>query len=261
MCRTLAPLTTSIARRASNRRGRSVFVNVDKKTIRREAARLRKQVLDHVKSRRPEAENARQYLHPKFAFEMMGFVYEERPDLDLELRVLGEPSGVKRTVIAGQLDRLNKTVATSERQPPAERLFTAAHELGHLVLHKEEIQHRDRPIDLLAKQKLPLERQADVFAAAYLMPERWIAKDLESRFGSLPVVVNELLAWWLDQTDYERLLRPNKDADFERAKAVSICKCVGWGTFSSLAEAYGVTPTAMAYRLLELNLIKGTGYK
>ena len=238
-----------------------MFVNMDKKTIRREAVRLRKQVLEHVKLRCPTAENARRYLHPRFAFEMMGFVYEERPDLDLELRVLGEPSGVKRTVIAGRLDRLNKTVATSERQPPAERLFTAAHELGHLVLHADEIQHRDRPIDLLAKQKPLIERQADVFAAAYLMPARWIAKDLESRFGSSPVVVNEFLAWWLDPTDYERFLRPNKDADFERAKAVSVCNCVGGEHFTSLAEAYGVTPTAMAYRLLELGLINGTGYK
>ena len=234
-------------------------MNIDKKTIEREVVKLRKQVLDYVKTRYPEAENARRYLHPRYAFEMMGFVYEERPDLDLELRVLGESMGVKRTVIAGRLDRLNKTVATSERQPPAERLFTAAHELGHLVLHKDEIQHRDRPIDLLAKQRPPLERQADVFAAAYLMPARWIVKDFESRFGSSPIVVNEILAWWLDQTDYERLLRPDKDADFERAKAVAVCKCVGRERFSSIAEAYGVTPTAMAYRLLELDLIHGTG--
>jgi len=229
--------------------------SMDKKTIQREAAKLRNDVLQDVRSRNPRAKNAKQYLHPKYAFEMLGVTYEECPDLDLELRVDGEQMRFKRSVIAGCLDRPNRTVATSERSPPAERRFTAGHELGHWVLHKDEIEHRDRPVDVRSPRPRR-EREADEFAAAYLMPLKWVAKDLERRFGSQPVNVDENLAWWLDQTDHERLLVPNADADFERAKAIAICTNVGAGHFCSLADEYSVSATAMALRLLELDLIK-----
>ena len=230
--------------------------DMDKKTIQREAAKLRRKVLESVKSRNPCAKNAKQYLHPKYAFEMLGVTYEESPDLDLELRVVNEQMRFERSsVILGCLDRPNKTVATSERSPPAERLFTAGHELGHWVLHEDETEHRDRPVDVRSPRPRR-EREADEFAAAYLMPSKWVAEDLERRFGSLPVNVDENLAWWLDQTDHERLLVPNADADLERAKAIAVCTNVGAGHFCSLADEYGVSATAMALRLLELDLIK-----
>ena len=86
------------------------------------------------------------------------------------------------------------------------------------------------------------------------MPPKWIATDLSHRFGNLPIEVGEMLAWWLDKEDWERLLTP--DADFERSKAISICTNVGNGHFRSMAEEYGVTPAAMALRFMELNLVK-----
>ena len=230
--------------------------NVDKKTIQREAAKLRRKVLEYVTSRNPCARNAKQYLHPKYAFEMLGVTYEECPDLDLELRVVGEQMRFGRSsVIVGCLDRPNKTVATSERSPLAERRFTAAHELGHWALHEDETEHRDRPVDVRSPRP-SREREADEFAAAYLMPRNWVTEDLRARFGTLPVNVDENLAWWLDQTDHERLLVPNADADFERAKAIAVCTNVGAGHFCSLADEYSVSATAMALRLLELDLIK-----
>ena len=223
--------------------------------IQRKAVDLRQRVLIHVRLLVPDAKDPRHYLHPKYAFEMMGVTYEERPDLDLELRLVGERSKVKRSVIAGRLDRRGKVVATSERSPPEERRFTAAHELGHWMLHKDVIEHRDRPIDVLTPRSKH-EREADMFAAAYLMPRKWISSDLEDRFGSLPISVDENLAWWLDRTDYERLLQPNADADFERARAIAICTNVGGRHFRSMREMYGVTATAMAWRLIEAGLIK-----
>ena len=242
---------------------------MDKKTIQREAAKLRREVLNYVKSHNPRAQNAKQYLHPKYAFEMLGVTYEERPDLDLELRVFGEQKRFKRSVIKGRLDRRNKTVATSERSSLAERRFTAAHELAHWVLHKGMIEHRDRPSDQVGA-KPRREREADEFAAAYLMPRKWVTKDLRTRFGTSPVNVDENLAWWLDQTDPERLLDQSyrdgsvvldsntPDADCERVKAmaIAVCTSVGAGHFCSLADEYGVSATAMALRLLELDLIK-----
>lgn len=228
---------------------------MDKKTIQREAAKLRGEVLRHVKSRNPDARNAKQYLHPKYAFEMKGVTYEERPDLDLELRVVGEATSFKRSVVTGRLDRRRRVVATSERPSPAERLFTAAHELGHWVLHEDEIEHRDRPVGAQARRPRR-EREADEFAAAYLMPRKWVEKDLKGRLGASPISVDENLAWWLDHTDHERLLVPNIDADKERAMAIAVCTNIGMGHFRSLADEYGVTAKAMALRLMELGLIE-----
>ena len=248
---------------------------MDKKTIQREAAKLRREVLKYVKSRATPVPKTRiHYLHPRYAFEMLGVTYEECPDLDLELRVVGEQMRFGRSsVIVGCLDRPNKTVATSERSPPAERRFTAAHELAHWVLHKGMIEHRDRPIVRVGPRP-KREREADEFAAAYLMPRKWVTEDLRARFGTLPVDVDEDLAWWLDRTDPERLLdrsyrdgsvaialntsTPNAEADYERARAmaIAVCTSVGAGHFCSLADEYGVSATAMALRLLELDLIK-----
>lgn len=230
---------------------------MDKKTIQREAAKLRRDVLKYIKSCNPNAKNAKQYLHPKYAFEMFGVTYEERPDLDLELRVVDEQTRVKLSVTTGRLDRRSKVVATSERSPPAERLFTAAHELGHWILHKDEmIEHRDRPPHGARTSRPRREREADEFAAAYLMPPKWVEGDLESRFGTPPVNVDEHLAWWLDQTDHERLLLLNTDADEERARTIAVCTNIGMGHFCSLADEYGVTAKAMALRLMELGLVK-----
>ena len=60
----------------------------------------------------------------------------------------------------------------SDKMDAARARFDAAHELGHLVLHPEP-----EPGNAL------LERQADAFAAAFLMPAREIAQQLPRRFS------------------------------------------------------------------------------
>lgn len=226
---------------------------MDRAVIERKAATLRTQVLRHVQSQEPGAENARRYLHPKYAFEMMGFAYEERPDLDMELRVVGTEKSIRRSVISGQMNRQDRVVYTSDSFAPEERRYTAAHELAHLVLHDEVIEHRRRGYHGQHTKASIKEREAEMFAAAYLMPPVWVAKDLRRRFGGLPIEVDDVLAWWLDHKDWERLLTPT--ADLERSRAVSVCTNVGNGHFRSMSEEYGVTSSAMAIRLLELNLM------
>jgi Zn-dependent peptidase ImmA (M78 family)/transcriptional regulator with XRE-family HTH domain len=49
------------------------------------------------------------------------------------------------------------------------QIFSLAHELGHLVLHKETY---SGPAELLAVEDKEQEREADRFAAAFLMPEK-----------------------------------------------------------------------------------------
>lgn len=230
---------------------------MDRKTIQREAARLRQEVMYYVQKCHPNATDAKVFLDPKYAFDYLGFDYEERHDLDLELRLVGEVAGIRRSRITGRFDRLNKVVAVSQSVQVEERRFAAAHELGHIVLHKNIVEHRDRPLGRTQAGSRPVhEMEADVFAAAYLMPKKWVEGDLRERFGDVPVEVNENLAWWLDRTDHDHLLRLEQEADFERAKAVVICTNIGSGHFRSMKDEYRVTITAMALRLMELNLIQ-----
>lgn len=57
------------------------------------------------------------------------------------------------------------------------QIFTAAHELGHLLLHRDEFNPDEIAEDVDA------EREADVFAAHLLMPERRFAKEWQEVLG------------------------------------------------------------------------------
>ena len=57
------------------------------------------------------------------------------------------------------------------------QIFTAAHELGHLLLHRSEFNPEESAEDLEA------EREADVFAAYLLMPERRFNKEWQEVLG------------------------------------------------------------------------------
>ncbi|MDP9367734.1 MAG: ImmA/IrrE family metallo-endopeptidase, partial [Chloroflexota bacterium] len=61
-----------------------------------------------------------------------------------------------------------RPVIVASHQPAGDRLrFSVAHELGHLVMHA--------PINGMVQQ---LEREADAFAASFLMPEEGIRRDI-----------------------------------------------------------------------------------
>ena len=73
------------------------------------------------------------------------------------------------------------TIAVNSKDGPQRRRFTAAHELGHFVLHRDllkEHRHLDRLFDEAARRNpsKPLvyshELQANQFAARLLMPEQ-----------------------------------------------------------------------------------------
>lgn len=223
--------------------------------IRKKAAELRRQVLEYIKRKHPHASNARQYLHPKYAAEMLSYDFQVRADLDVELRLVDAKAKAKRGVITGLLDRENRVIAVSERYSPEEQRYSGAHELGHLRLHPHlPTMHRDR---LDHSTSDPLERQAEAFAAAYLMPSKWIKRDVKARFGGGPIRITEDLAWWLDRDDQDRLLGSDPDVVFEAALAIATCTNIGNGHFRSMCGEYGVTAMAMARRLIELDLVIG----
>ena len=221
--------------------------------IERKAAELRREVLKDVRRRHPDATNARQYLHPRYAATVRGYDFQVRGDLDAELRSVDAAAARKRGVITGFLDRDKRVIAVSERYSPQEQRFTGAHELGHLILHPDlPTMHRDRND---RRTNDPLEREANQFAAAYTMPANWVRKDILDKFGECPVHVNDTLAWWLDREDPERFLHANRKQDVDLALALACCSNLGHGHFCSMHDEYGVTAQAMAWRLIDLEVI------
>ena len=78
-------------------------------------------------------------------------------------------------------------------------IFTAAHELGHLLLHPAEYQ-RDAT-DL----PLPAEREADLFASHFLMPEVAFAKEWDETRGH-PLLVRVLKVKRIFRVSYKTVL-------------------------------------------------------
>ena len=227
---------------------------MDIQEIRRRARVLRRKVLADIQLRHPSAENARQYLHPRYAAEFLGLKYEEHPELEMSLGVVG---GARRksAVIAGLFRPMEKLIVVSENFSEQERRFTGLHEVGHAVLHPDlRDAHRDRPIDLQDRSRAPREWQADQFAVEYSMPKAWVVRDAEERFGKIPIEINETLLWSLDPNDPDRLWKEGGD-DLGLEKAIA--SYAGFGTMQapSLKDIYGMSSTAMAWRVRELNLI------
>lgn len=232
---------------------RSALVNIQE--IKRRARALRREVLSDIRARQPCAENARQYLHPRCAAEFLSLKYEEHPELEMSLGVLGGAK-TKRTVIAGLFCRRDRLIVVSESFTQEERRFTGLHEVAHAVLHPDLCGiHRDRPIDLQDRSYRELrEWQADQFAVEYLMPKAWIVRDAIERFGRVPFEVDDDLLWRLDPNDPDRLWRKNDD-DLDLEKAIANYAGFGSVQTPSLKDIYGVSSTAMAWRVRELGLI------
>ena len=78
-------------------------------------------------------------------------------------------------------------------------IFTAAHELGHLLLHPSDYA-RD-----LAKPSHEAEREADAFASEFLMPERAFAPEWRATRGQ-PLIVRVLKVKRMFKVSYKTVL-------------------------------------------------------
>lgn len=66
-------------------------------------------------------------------------------------------------------------VLSNDKQSVARRNFDAAHELGHIILHK----HIEKLEELSSEEQRELEEQANSFAAAFLLPKNVFFNDLK----------------------------------------------------------------------------------
>lgn len=191
---------------------------------------------------------------PQIAALVCGFDYKLLPNL-------GEPVFNQRGVgpkVAGLIDRQANRIAISLEFSPTIQVFTGAHEIGHLVLHQGQVMHRDRALDgrPLSGPRSQEEKEADFFAACFLMPDLLVRSAFKELFfcGEL-LQFDDTVAYHLDPTDTNNLLYASDDS-LERELALARCQRFNGRPFFSLAEQFGVSVTAMALRIKELGLVR-----
>lgn len=158
--------------------------------------------------------------------------------------------------VAGSLDRQRRIISISRRFPSGTMRFTAAHEIGHWLLHPGEMMHRDKPVKGLETglqyNRPEQEKEADYFATCFLMPEKLVRRTFERLFGR-NLAFDEAAAFELSPTDFGAFLRPHQNS-LSRELILANAQRFNGVRFRSMAEQFGVSPTTMAIRLRELNL-------
>jgi IrrE N-terminal-like domain len=184
---------------------------------------------------------------------IFGFEYESRASIE------GDGSRGWHMPAGGFIDRRRGIICVSQHFPEEVQRFTAAHEIGHMVLHPnigDSVVHRDIPVGLGAATARPWhEMEADYFAACFLMPRKLVTKAFVSRFG-----MNRLRE---DDEDVNFFLAAYGSKGFFSASgdrlafgsAVARSESFSGRRFDSLAGCFGVSVRAMAIRLLELELL------
>lgn len=180
--------------------------------------------------------------------------------------------------LAGKFDPVAKTISVARNFGPEVLRFSAAHELGHLILHAVEGQEvrlfRDPPnfdSERFKKHRPEIEREADLFAAEFLMPTNLLRKTFREYFGwetLAGVTLDEEIAGWLSASVYPhqqitvRQLRTLSSRDL----ALLLARSFPWGgrrPFVSLCARFRVSDIAMAIQLEDLGLVfsrTGKGY-
>ena len=186
----------------------------------------------------------------------------------LALEVIGYPvtvadglgqhsSGTEFFEIAGMIEKTPaRRVQLSHRFSRDIRNFTAAHELGHAILHAGESLHRDRPRDGGASgNRDATEREADLFASYFLLPEKQVRSEFKRTFLADRFVPDDANALALRYTNVD-VLRADCTTLRELARVLAGATYYNGAPCHSLSERFGVSMEAMAIRLEELDLVR-----
>ena len=163
---------------------------------------------------------------------------------------------------AGFIDREGRRIVVAQQFQSTYRRFTGAHEIGHWLLHPELVYHRDRPLkgnERLTPQRPVEEYEADVFAAELLMPNKYLRNCFAARFREAIRISNldETTAFWLAGRRPSDGRIPDLVSRGKRYLALQVATCRFFESrhFDSIADHFGVSPTAAAIQLEELRLI------
>jgi hypothetical protein len=159
------------------------------------------------------------------------------------------PEGFQNLVL-GYIDLRNQSIGIHESLFPeisgndGRYHFTLAHEVGHFILHRDEIfaeeghfgcfEQEDAPRDLS-----PMEWQADCFAGHLLMPEMMVRR------------------YWKARTKSENPLTPEQIARRFNMKTREKCcqDVLVWLYIRRIADRMGVSAQALSIRLKRMGLI------
>lgn len=189
-------------------------------------------------------------LEPDLAAEVLGFKVKREESLG----VFGSPEG--RFEVAGAVDLKTYVISVSTHFPATTIRFTLAHEVGHVVLHPDQLGrlHRDRPIAGLVNStisKPSIEVDADYFAACLLVPRKLLRREFLARFYESP--------FQLDEHSRNLLTGQHTPATsmgpFDLATYLATSEFCAGQHFDSLSRLFSVSPLTLARRLLECNLI------
>jgi Zn-dependent peptidase ImmA (M78 family) len=175
---------------------------------------------------------------------------------------LHNPWTARGIEVSGRLERLRQTIIISLAFPLEYQRYTLAHEIAHWILHPGLVHHREEAnLDgrTSEHQSKPEEREAQIFAAALLMPDENVTREFNARFGG-PIdstVAADDLAYFLSvgtrtkiqASALRHMPTPKKAELFAR------CRSFEGRCFDSIAESFEVSIEAMAYSLTKLGLV------
>jgi hypothetical protein len=137
------------------------------------------------------------------------------------------------------------------------KLFTLAHEIGHLEMHPELHHHREIPVHGLTDVQHPVDRrehQANQFAGFFLVPTKQLRIAFEAAFGVRTLQLTDQVAWELLRDDWASLIN-------SPYHSLAFARCVGRAQrycgreFGPLHDLFKVSETTMAIRLKESGLV------
>lgn len=186
-------------------------------------------------------------LDPTLALKLIGY------DVEFAESLGHFQSGGKLLEVAGCFDRPSKQVRISRQFASNVQSFTAAHELGHAILHENNRMHRDRALDGSSIARTKAEYEADKFASYFLMPGRLLRAHFKQYFLTEQFSLDEATSFALgiSYQDQQEQIRNIRDLSRKLASAEQF----NGMQFISLAAQYRVSVEAMAIRLEELKLI------
>jgi Zn-dependent peptidase ImmA (M78 family) len=201
--------------------------------------------------KRTAPKNPIEVLQPRTVLEkVLGYAYYESATLGMH-EVNGE-----RFETAGIIDKRNKTVSISTHFPAASQLFSLAHELAHAILHDKTVLHRDKSIDGPGgANRSAEERQADKFAAYFLMPATSVVDIFEGVFHRPVFEIDEATALALGVENPSDLKRHCQDRRGLARLLAAVDRFAGQH-FKPMAVVFGVSIETMAIRLEELELVR-----
>ena len=223
---------------------------MDKIAIEKEARRLQSEIWSRRVLRYPfGVPGIPTLFNPRNVAEHCDLYFDARDRLGTDYQGGGEAAGL------WQRDR--STVVISTRYPFEVQQFTAAHEIGHFILHPhvgDRTLHRELPQNGHRSSRPPIEQEADYFAACLLMPRKAVVNEFSTRFACKhPLVLNETVAYHLGIDGGTMFSQPRRSLLF--AQAVARADHFDRLKFKSLAGFFGVSSFAMAIRLEELDLV------